>query len=79
MNARDDSLLTRTLIAGYVLLLTISWTPFPSMVQWSEIFFAAVLGHAAIRGDLKGWRWHPVDALVNTFDIMCVVARRTTA
>lgn len=55
------------LIAGYVVLMTISWSPFPWNVQWSEIFFVALLAYAGAAGDLAVWRLHPVDVLVGGY------------
>ncbi|MBI3637483.1 MAG: hypothetical protein HY216_14920, partial [Candidatus Rokubacteria bacterium] len=57
-------MLGRGLIGAYVLLTTISWTPFPWMLQWSEVFFVVVVAYAVLSGHLARWRFHSVDLLV---------------
>jgi O-antigen ligase len=52
------------LVVAYVLLLPISWSPFPANVQWSEIVFAILLLCLMMRGrGVIPW-FHPLDALV---------------
>jgi hypothetical protein len=59
------------LIAGYVVLVTLGWSPFPpdipANVQWSEFFFFLVFAYAVVAGDLVGWRPRSIDLLVGGY------------
>lgn len=52
------------LVVAYLVLMTVSRSPFPWNVQWSEGAFLALAAWAIASGAVAGWRPHLVDGLV---------------
>lgn len=63
-DVRWPAVLLLLLVVAYLVLMTVSWSPFPWNMQWSEVAFVVLAAWVVASGAVAGWRPHPVDGLV---------------